>query len=133
MRVLGLRYTRSSSLSDLIELTRYIQIFLDRVIADDDPERPHMLLRLTILLQRRFRHTGNMEYLDNSITTCRRALDSYPENSADRAMFLDAFSTGLQMRFEQTGRMEDINEAITSSQVARNGTLRKRSEWAQYS
>ncbi|KAF9025209.1 CHAT domain-containing protein [Rhodocollybia butyracea] len=82
------------------------------------PERAFSLHNLGVELWNRFRKTGHLENLEESIQLTRDALLLIPAGDPQRVYSLNSLSLGLRDRFGQTGHHEDLDESIQLNEDA---------------
>jgi hypothetical protein len=80
---------------------------LQRVVSTSTHhlDRARHLKMLGIALEMRFKRTGSMQDLDQSISNSEQAVASIPIDHPDRGVYLNNLGIVLQTRFKQTGLM----------------------------
>jgi tetratricopeptide (TPR) repeat protein len=81
-------------------------------LPSDRPECLSSVLRLSHLLEERFRTHGSSEDLDDAITYLRRALELVGPDSTDFPDLLGYLGSLLSTRFDQSGKCSDLDQAL---------------------
>lgn len=64
------------------------------------------------MLLRRYEHAGNMDDLQEAISSSQRAVSLVPEDHSDVPGYLMALGNALSTRYSRTGNTDDLNAAI---------------------
>lgn len=87
-----------------------------------ESKRVGLLADVGIALLDRFEQTGSMEDLNRAIVINEQAVESTPDDHADRARMLNNLGIALQSRFEQTGSINDLGCAVITNEQAVEST-----------
>ncbi|KAI0083860.1 hypothetical protein BDY19DRAFT_1060770, partial [Irpex rosettiformis] len=106
------RYERHGNKEDL---ERCITIWREKIrsAGNDDLQKTYCALHnLGNALRTRFEDFGQMDDLEESITSCRRALELTPEGSPDFSSQLSNLGSALLTRYGSSGNSVDLQDAI---------------------
>ncbi|KAJ7875091.1 CHAT domain-containing protein [Mycena leptocephala] len=78
----------------------------------DDPERPGRMRNLADSFIEHFDRMGNVEYIENAISTLRDVLLLTPQSHPNRPEALVALEKAISARFKRTGIPSDIDETV---------------------
>src|SRR5271154_2307257 len=108
------KYESTGSMDDLEEA---IRVYEQGLKLSNDPYLQSVCLNnLGSALESLFNETDSIEYLDRAIVIKKRAVDSIPIGSPQRAAYIDGYGGLLQIRFERAGSIDDLNSAITAGE-----------------
>ena len=106
------RFVDTGEMDDLTECIEIGESILAAVPKDNDVARPIVLSSLAVATDARFRQTGEVAYVDQSINYLHQALEVLRPEESERHMILDNLGVSLQARFMHTGQLSDIEESI---------------------
>ncbi|KAK7454051.1 hypothetical protein VKT23_011564 [Stygiomarasmius scandens] len=88
---------------------------------DDQAEAIQKAIRLCregVLLGARFRHSGALEDIDQSIDILQRAINLLPDDYFDKSAYLNNIGVSFSIRFDHQGELADIEQAIDAQERA---------------